>query len=127
MKALNKLNIILFISCESINAQSWLSTLHIAGQGHNGAGIECIDASGDYYIQGTYSGNYCYLNQDTINATLLGTNTFVAKISPSGSFIWKHNSSSSMSSSCYSGLKMVYDSISNTIVFGGAYCSSIAF
>jgi hypothetical protein len=119
--------IFLLFSSFYSNSQTWQSSIHIAAPNQNGAGIECIDGLGNYYITGIYYGNYCKINQDSLNATFVGANTFVAKINPAGATIWKHNLGSNFSNNCYTNIKMIFDSISNSILFIGIYCGPMVF
>lgn len=117
-----------FLNCATY-AQNWQSSVSIGGNGSEGISVTCEDFNGNLYVTGSFTGTFCVLKTDTIWAPQSAPSySFFAKFSPTGNLLWSVINSGNLSSTCSGGItKMVYDSISNTILFAGAYCNSTYF
>ncbi len=123
MKTLYIILIQILFFLNSLFGQNWPWAKHIHSTGNDYAKVKCVDSHGNLYVIGTYTATKCIFDNDTISGT--GTNKhFFAKYSSTGTLIWARTvASSSATQSCTTGLiDLVYDSISNSLLFAGSGC-----
>ncbi|MBK9800790.1 MAG: T9SS type A sorting domain-containing protein [Bacteroidetes bacterium] len=105
-------------------AQNWQWAKSIHGPNSDFALIACVDNQGNSYVIGAFQSNTCIFDTDTLNGSGYSTH-YLAKYSPSGNIIWAKKTGNSFSLNCNSGIfKLVYDSLSNSLLFAGAVGSN---
>ncbi|HOZ91099.1 MAG TPA: hypothetical protein PKX59_09290 [Bacteroidia bacterium] len=116
---------ILLHICIHSYSQSWNWAKHIHSGGGERATVSCIDGQGNSYTIGGFDSNYsCQF--DTVTLFGVGTSTsFLAKYESGGNLVWVKKISYTSSQNCSGGIvDLVYDSISNSLLFTGSICGS---
>ena len=111
---------IFLVKYNSSGTALWAKTFGSA-DGDNGNGVT-VDASGNVYITGWYTGATLVMGSFTLtNATTATSDIFIAKMDPSGNTVWAKTAGGTLGDR---GLAITADAFGNVFTTGG-YSSSI--